>query len=144
MQRLPFALVLLTLASMPSQQVLGQRPPDTVFLEELTWTEVRDLQRAGRTTILIGTAGQEQKGPHMVTGEHHFVLEHTSEDIARALGNALVAPIITYVPEGSWEATLGGDTATGGWMPRALAASWPPTRPSRRSSWASCGPSRSC
>ncbi len=81
----------------------AQRPPDTVFLEDLTWDEVRDLQRAGKTTIIIGTAGQEQKGPHMVMGEHKYVLTHTTEQIARALGDALVAPIITYVPEGSWE-----------------------------------------
>lgn len=114
MQRLTFAIAFLTLAGVPVQPAQGQRPPDTVFLEELTWTEVRDLQRAGKTTILIGTAGQEQKGPHMVTGEHHFVLEHTSEDIARALGNTLVAPIITYVPEGSWEAPLRGHMAKAG------------------------------
>lgn len=83
--------------------VSAQRPPDTVFLEDFTWDEVRDLQRGGKRTIIIGTAGQEQKGPHMVMGEHKFVLTHTTEQIARALGDALVAPIITYVPEGSWE-----------------------------------------
>ena len=60
MQRLTFAFAFLTLAGAPVQPTQGQRPPDTVFLEELTWTEVRDLQRAGKTTILIGTAGQEQ------------------------------------------------------------------------------------
>jgi creatinine amidohydrolase len=81
----------------------AQRPPDTVFLEELTWDELRDLIKAGKTTVIIGTAGQEQKGPHMVMGEHKYVLTHTTEKIARALGNAIVAPIITYVPEGSWE-----------------------------------------
>jgi creatinine amidohydrolase len=81
----------------------AQRPPDTVFLEELTWDELRDLIKAGKTTAIIGTAGQEQKGPHMVMGEHKYVLTWTTERIARALGNAIVAPIITYVPEGSWE-----------------------------------------
>src|SRR5262249_59886865 len=35
--------------------------PDTVFLEELTWTEVRDLIRSGRTTIIVPTGGAE---PH--------------------------------------------------------------------------------
>lgn len=90
----------------------GARKP--VFLDELTWTEVRDLQRAGATTIIIGTAGQEQKGPHMVTGEHKYVLQHTTERIARTLGDALVAPIITYVPEGSWDAPLRGHMAKAG------------------------------
>lgn len=81
----------------------AQRPPDTVFLEDLTWDEVRALQQAGTRTIIVGTAGQEQKGPHMVMGEHKYVLTWTTEKIARTIGKALVAPIITYVPEGSWE-----------------------------------------
>jgi creatinine amidohydrolase len=82
---------------------VASRPPDTVFLEQLTWDELRDLLAAGKTTAIIATAGTEQKGPHMVTGEHKFVLEYTTDRIARALGNAIVAPIITYVPEGSWD-----------------------------------------
>ncbi|HEX7777614.1 MAG TPA: creatininase family protein, partial [Vicinamibacterales bacterium] len=79
------------------------KPPDTVFLEDLTWAEVRDLVKAGTTTIIIGTAGTEQKGPHMVDGEHKFVMEYAANRIARALGKTLVAPVITYVPEGNWE-----------------------------------------
>ena len=85
-----------------------------VFLDELTSPDVRDLQRAGTTTILIATAGQEQKGPHMVTGEHKFVMQYNAERIARALGNAIVAPVITYVPEGSWDAPLKGHMAKAG------------------------------
>ena len=74
-----------------------------MFLEDLTWAEVRDLAQAGTTTVIIGTAGTEQKGPHMVDGEHKFVMEYAADKIARALGKTLVAPVITYVPEGSWE-----------------------------------------
>jgi creatinine amidohydrolase len=81
----------------------GGKPPDTVLLEELTWAEVRDLVQGGTTTIIVGTAGTEQKGPHMVDGEHKFVMEHAGDKIARALGKTLLAPVITYVPEGSWE-----------------------------------------
>jgi len=81
----------------------GGKPPDTVLLEELTWAEVRDLVQSGTTTIIVGTAGTEQKGPHMVEGEHKFVMEYTGDKIARALGQTLLAPVITYVPEGSWE-----------------------------------------
>ena len=83
------------------------KPPDTVFIEELTWAEVRDLVKAGTTTVIIGTAGTEQKGPHMVDGEHKFVMEYAAEKIARALGKTLVAPVITYVPEGSWDPPTG-------------------------------------
>ena len=44
---------------------------DTVFLEELTWTEVRDAVAAGTTTVIIPTGGTEQNGPHMVLGKHN-------------------------------------------------------------------------
>jgi creatinine amidohydrolase len=85
----------------------GGTPPDTVFLEELTWAETRDLVKAGWTNVIVGTAGTEQKGPHMVDGEHKFVMTYTADKIARGLGKTLVAPVVTYVPEGSWE-TAGG------------------------------------
>jgi creatinine amidohydrolase/Fe(II)-dependent formamide hydrolase-like protein len=85
----------------------GGTPPDTVFLEELTWAETRDLVKAGWTTIIVGTAGTEQKGPHMIDGEHKFVMTWAADKIARALGRTLVAPIVTYVPEGSWDPPTG-------------------------------------
>ena len=75
--------------------------PDTVFIEELTWTEVRDALKAGKTTVILPTGGTEQNGPHMVLGKHNFIIRHTSERIARTLGNALVAPVVAYVPEGN-------------------------------------------
>ena len=83
------------------------KAPDSVFIEDLTWAEVRDLVKAGTTTVIIGTAGTEQKGPHMVDGEHKFVMEYTADKIARAIGKTLVAPVVTYVPEGSWESAGG-------------------------------------
>ena len=78
-----------------------QSPPNTVFIEELTWTEIRDLLAAGATTVIIPTAGTEQNGPHMVMGKHRYIIEAASDRIARDLGNALVAPTVTYVPEGN-------------------------------------------
>jgi creatinine amidohydrolase len=80
----------------------AQAAPSTVFIEGLTWEEIRDRIADGATTIIIPTAGTEQKGPHMVMGQHKYVMEYTTDQIARSLGNALVSPIITYVPEGSW------------------------------------------
>ncbi|HYB70094.1 MAG TPA: creatininase family protein, partial [Candidatus Bathyarchaeia archaeon] len=74
--------------------------PDTVLLEELTWTEVRDAIRAGKTTIILPTGGTEQSGPHMAIGKHNVRARLLSELIARRLGNALVAPVVAYVPEG--------------------------------------------
>ena len=75
-------------------------PPDTVFLEQLTWTELRDLVVSGKTTIIVPIGGTEQNGPHMALGKHNRRVQVLSEKIARALGNALVAPVIAYVPEG--------------------------------------------
>ena len=74
--------------------------PDTVFLEELTWTEVRDALKAGKTTIILPTGGTEQNGPHMALGKHNVIARHAAERIARTLGNTLVAPVMAYVPEG--------------------------------------------
>ena len=74
--------------------------PPTVFLEELTWTEVRDLVHAGTTTIILPTGGTEQNGPHMALGKHNARVRALSAAIARALGNTLVAPVLAYVPEG--------------------------------------------
>lgn len=74
--------------------------PKTVFLEELTWTELRDQIRSGKTTILLPIGATEQNGPHMALGKHNVRAKILSEKIALALGNALVAPVMAYVPEG--------------------------------------------
>ena len=74
---------------------------DTVFLEEMTWMEVRDAVRGGKTTVLVPTGGIEQNGPYLATGKHNYILRATTEAVARRLGNALVAPIVPFVPEGN-------------------------------------------
>jgi len=71
---------------------------DSVWTEELTWMEVRDAIKAGKTTALILTGGVESNGPHLATGKHNFILKVMGEAIARKLGNALVAPIVTLEP----------------------------------------------
>jgi creatinine amidohydrolase/Fe(II)-dependent formamide hydrolase-like protein len=73
---------------------------DSVWTEELTWMEVRDAIRGGKTTVIVPTGGLEQNGPYTATGKHNYVLQATAEAIARRLGNALVAPIVKFVPEG--------------------------------------------
>ena len=77
----------------------AERP--SVFLEDLTWTELRDEIGAGKTTIIIPIGGTEQNGPAMALGKHNRRVKLLSERIAVALGDALVAPVIAYVPEGS-------------------------------------------
>jgi creatinine amidohydrolase/Fe(II)-dependent formamide hydrolase-like protein len=75
--------------------------PDSVELEQLTWTEIRDAVQAGKTTIIIPVGGTEQTGPFVAVGKHNVRVVALSERIARQLGNALVAPVIAYVPEGN-------------------------------------------
>jgi creatinine amidohydrolase len=76
------------------------QPPDTVYLEELTWTELRALIASQTTAIIVPVGGTEQSGPHMALGKHNVRVKALSEKIARALGHTLVAPVIAYVPEG--------------------------------------------
>lgn len=74
--------------------------PNTVWIEEMTWMDVRDSLKAGNTTAIIATGGMEPNGPWLVTGKHNYVLKTNCEAIARKLGNALCAPIVEFVPEG--------------------------------------------
>ena len=89
---LAFAAIL---ASNPAAQAAAPR-----FLEQLTWTELRDRIASGTTTILVPIGGTEQNGPHMALGKHNVRVRVLSERIAAELGTALVAPVIAYVPEG--------------------------------------------
>jgi len=73
---------------------------NSVFLEELTWVEVRDVIAAGTTTVIIPTGGTEQNGPHMALGKHNYLVKYKASEVAKKLGNALVAPVVAYVPEG--------------------------------------------
>jgi creatinine amidohydrolase len=103
-------LVLLPVACVITQSPSIIQPPaetrpiaclDTVFLEEMTWMEVRDALAAGKTTVLVPTGGVEDNGPYLATGKHNYILRATTEAIARKLGNTLVAPIVAFVPEGN-------------------------------------------
>ena len=80
---------------------------DSVWLEELTWLEVRDAMRAGKTTIIVPTGGMEQNGPYLATGKHNYVNRAGCEAIARKLGNALCAPNVPFVPEGNFDPPSG-------------------------------------
>lgn len=74
--------------------------PAPVFIEDLTSPELRRAVESGRTIVLVPIGGTEQNGPHMTLGKHNARVRLLAERIARALGNALVAPVIAYVPEG--------------------------------------------
>jgi creatinine amidohydrolase/Fe(II)-dependent formamide hydrolase-like protein len=74
---------------------------NSLFTEELTWLEIRDAIKGGKTTIIIPTGGIEQNGSYLATGKHNYVLKNVTDSIAHKLGNALIAPVIKFVPEGN-------------------------------------------
>jgi creatinine amidohydrolase len=93
-----FAFAVLLMAA----QVSFAQAPQTVLLQNLTWTELREQIRAGKTTVIIPIGGTEQSGPYVAVGKHNVRAEYLSQKIAQKLGNALVAPVVAYVPEGSY------------------------------------------
>ena len=92
------------LAALPAAATAA---PATVFLEELTSTELAAAIKAGATTIIVPIGGTEQNGPHIVLGKHNVRAKALAAKVATALGNALVAPVIAYVPEGGLDPPTG-------------------------------------
>ena len=80
---------------------------DSVYLEDLSWTELRQTIASGKTTILIPVGGVEQSGPHMALGKHNVRAHVLAGRIATKLGNAMVAPVLAYVPEGNIDKPAG-------------------------------------
>jgi creatinine amidohydrolase len=76
----------------------------SVWIDDLTWTEVRDAMAAGKTTAIIFVGSSEQNGPHMAIGKHNFIARYCAERIAGKLGDALVYPVIPFA--------ITGDAAT--------------------------------
>jgi creatinine amidohydrolase/Fe(II)-dependent formamide hydrolase-like protein len=74
---------------------------NSVFLEDLTSFELRAAVASGSTTVLVPIGGTEQNGPHMALGKHNVRVKALAGQIAQKLGNAIVAPVLAYVPEGS-------------------------------------------
>jgi creatinine amidohydrolase/Fe(II)-dependent formamide hydrolase-like protein len=101
--RAPFLLFL----SLLFAGLTGPARADPVMIEDLTWPEIKARMEAGATTIIVPTGGTEQNGPHMVLGKHNVIIRYTAAEIARRLGKTLVAPVLAYVPEGSWDPPQG-------------------------------------
>lgn len=75
------------------------KPVDTVFMEDMTWLEIKNALAAGKTTVIVPAGGLEASGPFLTLNKHQNMLRGTTDLIARKLGNALVAPVIKYTPE---------------------------------------------
>ena len=81
--------------------------PTTHDIADMTWVEVKTALEHGYTTVIVPAGGIEQNGPHMILGKHDYVVRRNAEKIATELGHTLVAPVVSYVPEGSYDPPSG-------------------------------------
>jgi creatinine amidohydrolase len=73
----------------------------------MTWPEVREALKAGKTTALVYTGGTEQRGPQNVNGGHTLMGQAIAKAIALRLGNALFLPVLPYTPNSASAALPG-------------------------------------
>jgi len=72
----------------------------SLWIDDLTWPEVRDAIAAGKRTAIVYAGSSEQNGPHMVIGKHNFIARAVAQRIAEELGDALIYPILPYAITG--------------------------------------------
>src|SRR6266446_6137523 len=77
--------------------LLAQR---SVYIEDLTWSEVQQAIQSGKMSAIIYTGSTEQNGPHMAIGKHNFIARWVAGAIAIKLGDALVYPTLPFSPTG--------------------------------------------
>ena len=85
----------------------GEERLHALAIKDMTWVEVRAAIDAGYTTILVPTGGIEQNGPQMILGKHDYIVGKAAGLIAARLGNALVAPVVSFVPQGDYDPATG-------------------------------------
>ena len=65
-----------------------------LFIERLSWTDVEAALASGMRRAVVCAASTEQHGPHLPEATDALLGAAYAEGLARALGDALVAPII--------------------------------------------------
>ena len=85
---------LVLMASPAFTQAPSLPQPGSVFLEELTWVEVRDAIAAGMTTVIIPTGGTEQNGDQQLGLDERrgAVVDHAVRRAVRRVATASVTP----------------------------------------------------
>jgi len=71
---------------------------NTVFIEELTQPEFRDMIKDGYKTVLIMTGGVENNDGNLSMNKHNINNKLLGELMARKMGKTLVAPLVTLEP----------------------------------------------
>jgi creatinine amidohydrolase/Fe(II)-dependent formamide hydrolase-like protein len=90
--------LLVLLIALTASPVAAQTP--SVFIEDLTWPEIRDAIAGGKTTAIIYAGSTEQNGQHMALGKHNLIAHYAAGRIAEKLGNALVYPTLPFALAG--------------------------------------------
>jgi creatinine amidohydrolase/Fe(II)-dependent formamide hydrolase-like protein len=76
---------------------MAQENEAQVEIELMTYPEIyAAIHQRGKTTVLVVNGGIEQRGPHAVLGGHSLTAKPQGVDIARKLGNALVASVMPF------------------------------------------------
>jgi creatinine amidohydrolase len=84
----------LALCATPALAQLGKPVSEVVELELLTSSEVVEKQAKGFVNVLIVNGGTEARGPHNILAGHTIMSRATAIDVAKELGNTLVAPVM--------------------------------------------------
>src|SRR3954447_5738589 len=105
-------LAITALAGAVLALVLVSRPltaplPGNVRISDMTWVEVRSAIERGYDRVLVPSGGIEQNGPHMILGKHDHIVSWAAGRIAAELRHTLVAPVVSFVPEGEFSPPSG-------------------------------------
>lgn len=84
------------------------QPKKNVDIDAMTWVELRQAIANGYASVIVPSGGIEENGPHMILGKHDRIVGWTAREIARQVGNTLVTPVISYVPEGDFNSEFPG------------------------------------
>ena len=84
----------------PAPVAAADAAAPSLHMRAMTWLDVKGAIERGATTVIVPTGGIEQNGPHMALGKHDTIVAAAAERIAAAVGNTLVAPVVSFVPQG--------------------------------------------
>jgi creatinine amidohydrolase/Fe(II)-dependent formamide hydrolase-like protein len=95
----------------PSQAAAPADSSKSVYLEDLTTSELKDRIAKGCPVALIYSGSTEETGPHVALGKHIFRARAYSAALAHEIGDAVVAPILPFAPVNGLSTALPGGIA---------------------------------
>ena len=100
------SLILSALLSFsPAPAVFADEPPaevalpNSVWMDDYTSPELAWAVFHGAQVAIVPVGGSEQNGPHLTLRKHNVIIAAAAEQIARALGQTLIAPLIPIAPQ---------------------------------------------